>query len=131
MLYHALLEYDTNDVVRSSSKMFWWRAAERPLRLPPDEPDDDADGIRWLKEVCKAQADSKAVEEVRMAEEGQAVKNDEDANGSDAVEQTTVTKEASKEEAKQDADSNILKVDYGGAEIGEGDNDDAKTSQDK
>jgi hypothetical protein len=54
-LYHALLEYDKGDVVRSSSKMFWGRAAERPLWLPPDEPDDDAEGIAWLREVCAAQ----------------------------------------------------------------------------
>ena len=51
-LYRALLEFDEGGVVRGSSRMFWGRAAERALWLPPDEPDGGAEGIQWLREVC-------------------------------------------------------------------------------
>jgi hypothetical protein len=30
--------------------MYWRRAAERDLHLPPDEEDEDAEGIAWLRE---------------------------------------------------------------------------------
>ena len=51
-LYRALLEFDEGGVVRGSSRMFWARAAERALWLPPDEPDGGAEGIQWLREAC-------------------------------------------------------------------------------
>ena len=51
-LYRALLVFDEGGVVRGSSRMFWARAAERALWLPPDEPDGGAEGILWLREVC-------------------------------------------------------------------------------
>lgn len=129
MLYHALLEYDTSDVVRSSTKMFWWRAAERPLWLPPDEPHDDADGIRWLKEVCEAQEESKAVEGVRMAEEAQKIQNGGGPASSDAVGQKPVTKEVSKDEAKAGAASDDLMIDD--SEVGKPENDDPEKDPDK
>ena len=128
-LYHALLEHDTSDAVRSSSKMFWWRAAERGLWLPPDEPDDDADGIRWLKEVCEELEASKAVEKVKMAEAAQAVQKGEGANSSDAVEQTPGTKEPLKEVAKEAADTNDLKSNDAGAVVGKADSGEAKKQE--
>lgn len=30
--------------------MYWQRAAERPLHLPPDEADENAKGVEWLRE---------------------------------------------------------------------------------
>lgn len=130
-LYHALLEYDTSDVVRSSSKMFWWRAAGRPLWLPPDEPDDDADGVRWLKKVCEEQEESKAVEEVRMAEEAQAVQNDVNANSVDAAGQTPATKGESKDEAKAGAASDDHLLDGREAGVDNAENDDPAKDADK
>lgn len=78
-LYHALLEHDTDNVVRSSSKMFWGRAANRPLWLPPDEPDDDAEGIRWLRQV----ADGMVLEGAATDEtaQGTALDGSETADG--------------------------------------------------
>lgn len=44
----------TDEKVTSSvsprSQMYWRRAAERALHLPPDEEDEDAEGIAWLRE---------------------------------------------------------------------------------
>jgi hypothetical protein len=44
----------TDEKVTSSvsprSQMYWRRAAERDLHLPPDEEDEDAEGIAWLQE---------------------------------------------------------------------------------
>jgi hypothetical protein len=31
--------------------MYWRRAAERDLYLPPDEEGEDAEGIAWLRET--------------------------------------------------------------------------------
>ena len=36
--------------VSPRSQMYWRRAAERALHLPPDEEDEDAEGIAWLRE---------------------------------------------------------------------------------
>lgn len=69
--YRALLEHE-NGAVRSSTKMFWKRAAERPLWLPPDEPDDDAEGIEWLREVCEAnegEADAASADDAEAKED--------------------------------------------------------------
>ena len=71
-LYGALVENDTCNVVSRSSKMFWGRAAHRPLWLPPDEPDDDAEGIRWLREVCEAEAERATAEKAEEALDGEA-----------------------------------------------------------
>ena len=71
-LYDALLENDTTNVVSRSSKMFWGRAANRPLWLPPDEPDDDAEGIRWLREVDEAQAEGATAERAEAALDGES-----------------------------------------------------------
>lgn len=38
-------------VVGSKTQMYWRRAAERPLHLPPDEDDEGAEGITWLRKV--------------------------------------------------------------------------------
>jgi len=49
--FHTFLSTDL-DVVRvvsSKSQMYWRRAAERPLHLPPDEDDEDAEGVAWLR----------------------------------------------------------------------------------
>ena len=71
-MYDALLENDTTNVVSRSSKMFWGRAANRPLWLPPDEPDGDAEGIQWLRRVCEAQAGGATNEEAEKAPDGAA-----------------------------------------------------------
>lgn len=49
--FHSYLETDPEVIakVSSTSRMYWKRAAERALRLPPDEDDDAADGIDWLR----------------------------------------------------------------------------------
>ncbi|KAF2215159.1 hypothetical protein CERZMDRAFT_94579 [Cercospora zeae-maydis SCOH1-5] len=36
--------------VASRSLMYWERAAKRPLHLPPDESNEDAPGVGWLRE---------------------------------------------------------------------------------
>lgn len=51
----ALHEFLANDEdvksrVSPRSQMYWRRAAERPLYLSPDEDDDGAEGIEWLRE---------------------------------------------------------------------------------
>lgn len=48
--FHRFLQSDVDVTANVSpeSRMFWARAAERPLYLPPNEG-DDADGIAWLK----------------------------------------------------------------------------------
>lgn len=49
---HHFLSTDEK-VVRSASprsQMYWLRAAERELHLPPDEEDEGAEGIVWLRE---------------------------------------------------------------------------------
>ncbi|SMY22272.1 unnamed protein product [Zymoseptoria tritici ST99CH_1A5] len=48
--YQALID-NSGDVVSARSKMYWQRAAERPLHLPPAESDEDATGIEWLNGV--------------------------------------------------------------------------------
>jgi hypothetical protein len=49
---HRFLSTDeeVTDTVSPRSQMYWRRAAERNLHLPPDEEDEDAEGIAWLRE---------------------------------------------------------------------------------
>ncbi|EME84152.1 uncharacterized protein MYCFIDRAFT_195285 [Pseudocercospora fijiensis CIRAD86] len=47
--YEALKKYEEGRVSRRSL-MYWQRAAERPLHLPPDESNDDAAGVAWLRD---------------------------------------------------------------------------------
>ena len=49
---HGFLAADeeVTDTVSPRSQMYWRRAAERDLHLPPDEEDEDAEGIEWLRE---------------------------------------------------------------------------------
>lgn len=49
---HGFLSTDeeVTGTVSPRSQMYWRRAAERDLRLPPDEEDEDAEGIAWLRE---------------------------------------------------------------------------------
>lgn len=49
--YAALQDEHITGVVSAKSQMFWRRAAERPLHLPPDEEDEKAEGIKWLKDM--------------------------------------------------------------------------------
>ncbi|CZT24877.1 uncharacterized protein RCC_10605 [Ramularia collo-cygni] len=49
--YDALLECDEEQVVGRKSLMYWERAAKRPLHLPPEEDDEDAEGVTWLRYV--------------------------------------------------------------------------------
>lgn len=49
VFYQALVEH--GDPVSPRSRMYWQRAAERPLYLPPDEDDESATGIEWLLEA--------------------------------------------------------------------------------
>lgn len=61
--YEALIGYDTPGKVGEKSKMFWRRAAERPLWVPPEEEDDDgAEGIEWLRAEVEAEAEAKREE---------------------------------------------------------------------
>ena len=49
---HGFLSSDeeVTETVSPRSQMYWRRAAERDLHLPPDEEDEDAEGIEWLRE---------------------------------------------------------------------------------
>jgi hypothetical protein len=49
---HSFLSTDeqVTSSVSPRSQMYWRRAAERDLHLPPDEEDEDAEGIAWLRE---------------------------------------------------------------------------------
>ena len=49
---HGFLSTDeeVTETVSPRSQMYWRRAAERGLHLPPDEEDEDAEGIEWLRE---------------------------------------------------------------------------------
>jgi hypothetical protein len=50
-LYGFLLtDEEVTETVSPRSQMYWRRAAERDLHLPPDEEDEDAEGIAWLRE---------------------------------------------------------------------------------
>lgn len=46
----ALVENDQPQKVSERSRMFWERAAERALRLAPQEEDEGARGVSWLAE---------------------------------------------------------------------------------
>jgi hypothetical protein len=50
---HNFLSTDekVTNSVSPRSQMYWRRAAERDLHLPPDEEDEDAEGIAWLRET--------------------------------------------------------------------------------
>lgn len=41
---------EVTKTVSPRSQMYWRRAAERGLHLPPDEDREDAEGISWLRE---------------------------------------------------------------------------------
>ncbi|EMF10413.1 uncharacterized protein SEPMUDRAFT_49639 [Sphaerulina musiva SO2202] len=47
--FYSALVANENGVVAKSSLMYWNRAAKRPLHLPPNESNEDAAGITWLK----------------------------------------------------------------------------------
>ncbi|KXS94801.1 hypothetical protein AC578_4054 [Pseudocercospora eumusae] len=47
--YEALKQHEEGRVSRRSL-MYWQRAAERPLYLPPEESNEEATGIAWLRE---------------------------------------------------------------------------------
>lgn len=49
--YDALVRENGGRVVSKNSLLFWERAAKRPLHLPPDEGDESATGIVWLRDV--------------------------------------------------------------------------------
>nr|OQO23521.1 hypothetical protein B0A51_09514 [Rachicladosporium sp. CCFEE 5018] len=49
--WRYLLESDdVKKAVSARSLMYWKRAAERGLHLPPDEDDDGAEGVKWLQD---------------------------------------------------------------------------------
>ena len=50
LAFHNALVANAGDQVSSRSLMYWKRAAERPLHLPPDESNEEAAGVKWLKE---------------------------------------------------------------------------------
>jgi hypothetical protein len=52
MALHDFLSTDeeVTDSVSPRSQMYWRRATERDLHLPPDEEDEGAEGIAWLRE---------------------------------------------------------------------------------
>lgn len=49
--FHGFLSTDPDVAksVSSKSQMYWRRATERPLHLPPDEDDEAAQGVPWLR----------------------------------------------------------------------------------
>ena len=106
-LYCALLKYDEDGVVRDSTKMFWARAAERPLWLPPDEAHEDAEGIRWLREVSEVtDEEGERVEGESEHREAQTVQsNGEVKEGGEANVDVVDKASASNEETNQPAGS--------------------------
>lgn len=49
-LWRALTETDEGRRVSGRTRIFWKRAAVRELYLPPSEGDENAEGVKWLKE---------------------------------------------------------------------------------
>ncbi|KAM3416679.1 Opioid growth factor receptor [Cercospora zeina] len=49
--YEALCANEGGKVA-SRSLMYWERAAKRPLHLPPDESNEEAPGVGWLRGYC-------------------------------------------------------------------------------
>lgn len=47
----ALTKHDTGYAVGKRSLTYWDRAAFRPLHLPPDEENENATGVAWLRDV--------------------------------------------------------------------------------
>ena len=50
MFYRALLDADDQGRVSARTKDFWRRAVERPLHLAPEEEDESAEGLEWLRD---------------------------------------------------------------------------------
>lgn len=50
LAFHDALVANAGGQVSSRSLMYWDRAAKRPLHLPPDESNEAATGVKWLKE---------------------------------------------------------------------------------
>lgn len=48
--HQSLLGNDSEAVIGERTKMFWERAARRPLRLAPEEEGENAGGVAWLRE---------------------------------------------------------------------------------
>ncbi|KAK3680367.1 hypothetical protein LTR37_021293 [Vermiconidia calcicola] len=67
-LHRALLVNDPAKEVCESTRMYWARAAQRPLHLPPSEDNNTAQGIPWLRWPQPQQAP--IVEGNVVAEEG-------------------------------------------------------------
>ncbi|GAB7360106.1 hypothetical protein MBLNU230_g7869t1 [Neophaeotheca triangularis] len=49
--FTALREHGDGAEVGERTKDYWLRAVERPLHLPPDENDADAEGVAWLRGI--------------------------------------------------------------------------------
>ncbi|CAK1364731.1 unnamed protein product [Cercospora beticola] len=48
--FYDALRANEGGKVSERSLMYWERAVRRPLHLPPDEPNEDAMGVEWLRE---------------------------------------------------------------------------------
>ncbi|KAF2426299.1 hypothetical protein EJ08DRAFT_377489 [Tothia fuscella] len=69
--HQAIIDVDRDfpNKIGPQSLMYWKRAAERPLYLPPNEDDDDAiTGPAFLREFVRAEADRAAQKNVKKAE---------------------------------------------------------------
>ena len=71
--WQTLVNNDKTNSISERTFMFWERAATRPLRLAPEENDEDARGLAWLREVDDA---------VELARQGRS--DGEQAGGYDA-----------------------------------------------
>lgn len=49
--HEALVQKNAGQRVSKTSLMFWNRSANRPLHLAPDESNEDATGVVWLRDV--------------------------------------------------------------------------------
>ena len=49
--HSALIANDFKRRVSDRTLIFWERAAKRPLHLAPEEGDEDAEGVKWLREL--------------------------------------------------------------------------------
>lgn len=52
--HQTLLANDTSGAISARTRMYWDRAATRGLHLAPEEEDDEARGVSWLREDADA-----------------------------------------------------------------------------
>lgn len=68
--HQMLLACDVKDAISARTKIFWERAARRGLHLAPEEEDEEASGVAWLREEANAEREDGIVDGGFDAESG-------------------------------------------------------------